>query len=110
MWSRLRDRQLGGFKFKRQAPVGEFVVDFVCLDRQLIVEVDGGQHAEQTADDLVRTQRLEALGYRVVRYWNNEVMGNIYGVLADLLKYLGESTSPRPSPHVWGEGENGAAR
>src|SRR6266571_3253212 len=80
LWLALRDRRLGGFKFARQQPIGPYFPDFVCRERRLIVEVDGGQHADNSADQ-VRDAYLRALGYRVVRVWNNEVLGNLDGVL-----------------------------
>ncbi len=81
MWSKLRDRRFLGLKFKRQAPIGQFVVDFVCLDAKLIIEVDGGQHSERLAADMKRTRTLESMGYLVMRFWNNDVLTNIEGVL-----------------------------
>src|SRR5947209_844696 len=84
LWSKLRDRQLDGFKFVRQEPVGTHYADFVCRERRLVVEVDGGQHADRAADRQ-RDSDLSALGYRVIRIWNNEVMGNLDGVLEVLL-------------------------
>jgi very-short-patch-repair endonuclease len=87
VWRYLRNRQLGGFKFVRQKPIGHYYVDFVCRDRQLIVEVDGGQHAN-SEDDRKRDAELAALGYRIVRMWNNEVLENIDGVMQMLLSEL----------------------
>jgi very-short-patch-repair endonuclease len=87
LWSRLRDRQLGGFKFVRQEPIGRYYADFVCRERRLIVEVDGGQHAESRSDRH-RDADLTALGYRVVRLWNNEIVDNIEGVLQALFSQL----------------------
>lgn len=81
LWSRLRRRQLDGHYFRRQVPVGRFIVDFLCKERRLIVEVDGGQHAERRRADAARSLRLQARGYRVIRFWNNDVIGNIDGVL-----------------------------
>ena len=81
IWSKLRDRRFQGIKFKRQKPIAGYIVDFVALDLKLIVEVDGGQHAEHSAEDAIRTQRLEESGYHVVRFWNHDVLGNIEGVL-----------------------------
>jgi very-short-patch-repair endonuclease len=72
LWTRIRDRQLGGFKFVRQEPIGPYYVDFVCRERRLIVELDGGQHAE-SLEDKQRDSKLRALGYRVMRVWNNDV-------------------------------------
>src|SRR5579863_525367 len=80
LWSRLRRKQLDGFRFRRQQPLGNYVVDFFCPEAKLIVEVDGGQHAESASDD-VRTRWLEARGDRIVRFWNNDVLANTEGVL-----------------------------
>ncbi|AXS42082.1 endonuclease domain-containing protein [Breoghania sp. L-A4] len=88
LWHRLRNRQLGGWKFRRQVPVDRFVADFLCEDARLIVELDGGQHAERLAEDAERTAVLEACGYRVARYWNPEIFDNIDGVLEDILAHL----------------------
>ena len=84
LWQKLRNRQLNGFKFRRQAPIGTYIVDFSCSDLKLIVEVDGGQHAEQQRYDSARTEYLESLGFTVIRFWNNEVLTNIDGVLETL--------------------------
>ena len=88
MWSRLRDRRLDGVKFKRQKPIAGYIVDFVALDLKLIVEIDGGQHAERAAEDAARTKVLEESGYHVVRFWNHDVLGNIDGVLEALVQEL----------------------
>ena len=100
LWSRLRDRRLGGYKFRRQHSLGPFVVDFLCTERRLAVEVDGGQHAANAARDRARTRWLETRGIRVVRFWNNEVLENLDGVCTRLLEMLrhGNTPSPRPSP------------
>ena len=89
LWSHLRGRQLGNHKFRRQAPLGPYVVDFCCLQQKLVLEVDGGQHAERTEEDLARTAALEADGYRVLRFWNNDVMHNIDGVMDTIATALG---------------------
>jgi very-short-patch-repair endonuclease len=91
MWRKLRDRRLDGVKFKRQKPIGRYIVDFVALDLKLIVEIDEGQRAERSAADAARTKALEESGYRVVRYWNNDVLGNIDGVLEALVQELNTS-------------------
>jgi very-short-patch-repair endonuclease len=88
MWSKLRDRRLDGVKFKRQVPIAGYIVDFAALDMKLIVEIDGGQHAERAAEDAVRTKLLEESGYHVVRFWNHDVLGNIQGVLESLVQEL----------------------
>ena len=86
LWSAVRDRRLGGFKFRRQATIGPFIVDFLCVEALLIVELDGGQHNEQA--DAARTTFLEARGYRVVRFWNSDVIENFNGVLETILSAL----------------------
>lgn len=90
LWLALRDRRLAGFKFRRQVPVGPFIVDFLCYDARLVIEVDGGQHAEFTRDAR-RDQWLAANDFRVLRFWNNDVLTNIEGVLTLLLDSLGRS-------------------
>jgi very-short-patch-repair endonuclease len=80
LWAVLRARQLDGFKFRRQHPVGPFIVDFVCLERSLVIEVDGGQHAENPGDAM-RTRWLAEHGWRVLRFWNNEVESALDGGL-----------------------------
>ena len=87
LWSRLRRRQLGGFRFRRQQPIGPYIVDFFCPEARLIVEVDGGQHANSAADE-IRTRWIEERGYRVIRFWNNDVLGNTEGVLLNILGTL----------------------
>lgn len=74
LWKHLRMRQIEGHKFRRQQPLGRYVVDFVCLEKKLIVELDGGQHAEQVARDTERTAWLERQGFRVLRFWNHQVL------------------------------------
>jgi very-short-patch-repair endonuclease len=81
LWRHLRMEQVEGFKFRKQAPVGRYVVDFACLEEKLVIEVDGGQHDARRAADEVCTRVLGTQGYRVLRFWNNEVLGNIDGVL-----------------------------
>jgi very-short-patch-repair endonuclease len=88
MWSRLRGRRLQGIKFKRQVPIANYIVDFVALDLKFIVEVDGGQHQIRAAADAERTRVLEEWGYHVVRVWNNDVLGNIDGVLEAILQEI----------------------
>jgi very-short-patch-repair endonuclease len=80
-WNRVRARQLDGFRFRRQAPIGNYVVDFVCPEGKLIVELDGGQHDAEADKDSERSAGLESKGYRVVRFWNNQMFENIEGVL-----------------------------
>jgi very-short-patch-repair endonuclease len=107
LWSRLRSRQLRSFKFRRQHPIGPFITDFCCFKRRLVVELDGGQHANRTADDQKRTAFLVARGYRVLRFWDNEVMENIDGVLQRIVEVLGEpsvNSEPSPVPSPTGRG------
>jgi very-short-patch-repair endonuclease len=95
LWYYLRAGRLHGFTFRRQVPLGSYVVDFLCEQARLVVELDGGQHAERVEYDASRTQWLNARGYRVVRFWNNDVLANTEGVMAAIEADL---PSPRPSP------------
>ncbi|GLQ94797.1 endonuclease domain-containing protein [Dyella acidisoli] len=104
MWYHLRGRPLSGYRFRRQHEIDRYIVDFVCSDARLIVELDGGQHAEQMQEDAYRTQRLETLGYRVLRFWNNDVLTNTYAVLEVILEALA-SVAPHPNPLPGGERE-----
>lgn len=81
LWWELRARRLDGFKFKRQVPIGRYIADFLCFECKLIIELDGSQHLEQIEYDEARTCWLEAQGYRVVRYWNIDVLLNIEPVM-----------------------------
>jgi len=100
LWQFLRSRQLGGFRFRRQAPIAGYIADFVCPELKLVIELDGGQHLEQSDYDAHRTLVLERHGYRVLRYWNNDALAATADVLADVLRTMEEreSTPPRPSP------------
>ena len=100
LWTRIRGRRLGGFKFARQEPIVRYYVDFVCRERRLIVELDGGQQADSTQDGH-RDRALCALGYRVIRIWNNDVIENLDGVLETLLSELEKSPlTPALSPQA----------
>lgn len=81
LWSRLRNRQLAGRKFRRQVPLLEYVADFASLDAKLIIELNGGQHADQVEADEKRTRTFEAIGFIVLRFWNADVFTNLEGVL-----------------------------
>ena len=105
LWTRIRGRQLAGFKFVRQEPIGRYYADFLCRERRLIIELDGGQHAESRGDRH-RDSALCALGYRVIRIWNNDVIENLDGVLQALVSELEDGPSPQPSPRKRGEGDN----
>jgi len=93
LWRYLRHKQIDGYKFRRQHPLGQYVVDFVCLETMLVIEVDGGQHAESIRRDERRTAFLEKQGFRVLRFWNNEVLGNINGVIATIMRVIEEQLS-----------------
>jgi very-short-patch-repair endonuclease len=86
LWARLRDRQLGGLKFRRQHPIGRFIVDFYCAGCGLVVEVDGDTHAEQVEYDQARTAWLEAQGYHVIRFANRDVHQQTDAVLEAILR------------------------
>jgi very-short-patch-repair endonuclease len=96
LWRHIRLRQIGGHKFRRQHPMGSYIADFACIECKLIVEVDGGQHAEQLEYDAMRTAWLEAHGYRVLRFWNNDVLQNIEGVVASIRVALGVDAGGAP--------------
>jgi len=94
LWNRIRSRAINGHKFVRQEPIGPYVVDFVCRERRLSIEVDGGQHATDTRD-AVRDEWLIAHRYRVMRFWNNDVLRNIDGVLQAIAAALAEAPLTR---------------
>jgi len=95
LWYRLRSRSINGHKFVRQEPIEPYIVDFICREKRLIVELDGGQHADSRRDQ-VRDKWLIDHGYRVVRFWNNDVMKNIEGVLETIATELDAETPPHP--------------
>jgi len=90
LWYRLRNRRLNSHKFRRQVAIGRYFVDFLCPAKRLIIEVDGGQHAEAAPYDQHRTEFLKRQGYRVVRYWNHDVLSRTEEVLEDILRQLAE--------------------
>jgi very-short-patch-repair endonuclease len=96
MWYHLRAHRFMGLKFKRQKPMGRYIIDFVCVEQMLIIEIDGGQHADQVKYDQYRDAWLRNQGYTVLRFWNNEVMQQIEGVLEKI--HLTLTLSPSPSP------------
>lgn len=89
-WKHLRGKRLGGYRFRRQQPLGQYILDFVCVDAKLVIEIDGGQHAEQTAYDETRTRYLQNLGFAVIPFWNNEVLQQTDAVLTAILHKLEE--------------------
>jgi len=95
LWFRLRARQLSRAKFRRQFPIGTFIADFCCYERRLVIELDGGHHAEHMEADQSRTDFFVSQGYRVLRFWNNEVTENIDGVLEQITETLTLSLSQR---------------
>jgi len=96
LWRYLRLRQVGGYKFCRQQPLGPYIVDFVSLEKRLIVEVDGGQHSEQVDYDAERSAWLEAQGFRVLRFWDNEVLRSIDVVKEVIAEALNSEFNPPP--------------
>jgi adenine-specific DNA-methyltransferase len=106
LWHCLRARRLGGHKFRRQWTIGRYIVDFCCLESMLVVEADGGQHTASV--DRRRTETLRAQGYRILRFWNHDILTNPDGVLFVILEALGgekkqEDPHPNPLPQA-GEG------
>ena len=112
LWSILRSRQFEGAKFRRQQPIGPFIADFVCQEQRLIVEADGGQHADSNSD-ASRTTFLESRGYRVLRFWNNDILESLDGVARAIAAALAtphpaQASPESPSPSR-GEGSFGAS-
>lgn len=108
LWRFLRRRQLFGARFRRQLPIGPYIVDFACMEQRLIIELDGGQHQCTEEYDRKRTRYLESCGYRVIRFWNNDVLTqteSVLSVIADAIK----SPHPNPPP-LAGEGAGRSAR
>ena len=112
VWQRIRYRQLGGFRFRRQAPIGPFIADFVCFEARFILELDGGQHATQVEADAARTRWLEGQGFRVMRVWNNEVFEDWDSVAEGIVTALTVPLTPHPNPPPQGgrEPEGGPER
>ncbi|WP_244446255.1 endonuclease domain-containing protein [Devosia riboflavina] len=113
LWSHIRDRQLLGCKLVRQLPVGPFIADFACREADLIIELDGGQHAENLRDEQ-RTAVLARHGYAVIRFWNGDILTNIDGALEAIAGYLAKAPSPglrfaKSDLSPEGRGEEGAA-
>ena len=92
LWNHIRNRQINGDKFVRQEPIGRYICDFVCREKLIVIEVDGGQHLESVRDE-VRDRSLRAQGYRVMRFWNNDVLSNIEGVLTVINEALQEASA-----------------
>jgi very-short-patch-repair endonuclease len=101
LWRLLRSRQISGLKFRRQHPFGDYILDFVCLENKLVIEVDGGQHGNQASYDENRTQKLQTAGFRVLRFWNNEILKEIESVKEKIWLVAQELQShppPKPPP------------
>ena len=96
LWNHLRAKQIEGVKFRRQEPIDNYIVDFVCFENRLIIEVDGGQHATEIEKDIGRDNYLKNNGFRILRFWNNEVFTNIDGVLEIIRVNCLKSPSPIP--------------
>ena len=99
LWHHLRHKQLAGYKFRRQQPIGKYIVDFVCMPEKLIIELDGSQHAEQQNYDRQRDAFLKEEGYRVLRYWNNSLLSDCFAVLEDIFNHLVGVPATVPPPH-----------
>ena len=97
LWMRIRGRELAAAKFRRQYSIGPYIVDFCCIDHRLVIELDGGQHLENVDADRERTVFLERLGFRVMRFWDNQVLTNTDAVLEDILEQLGANSTVRHS-------------
>ena len=91
LWQMLRNHKFYGLEFRRQYPISDYIVDFICREKKIIIELDGGQHNEpnEIISDTKRTDILNSLGYKVIRFWNNEVDNNIEGVMAKIMKECG---------------------
>jgi very-short-patch-repair endonuclease len=98
IWQKLRFWQVDGCKFRRQQPLGNYIVDFVCLEKRLIIEVDGGQHAEDANYDTDRDAWLRNQSFVILRFWNNDVLKNIDGVMEVIVKKLQSTPYLNPSP------------
>ena len=98
LWRHLRNRELLGHKFRRQHAIGGYIADFICIEAKLIVEADGGQHVDHANEDVERTDDLATLGYRVLRFWNDDVLLHTDAVLEVVIKALEAHPHPRPSP------------
>ena len=94
LWQALRGKQLNGHRFRRQHPIGKYIADFVCIEQKIVIELDGGQHQDQSGYDEQRTAFLRTGGWQVMRFWNNDVLNNFDGVL---LTIAGNLTAAPPS-------------
>jgi very-short-patch-repair endonuclease len=102
VWQMLRSHQMNGYKFRRQVPIGRYIADFVCHEARLIVEIDGGQHDRSSPREAKRSGFLQNEGYRILRFWNNEVLANRDGVHETIADELGRITPTQTLPHQGG--------
>jgi very-short-patch-repair endonuclease len=102
VWQILRSHQIKGHKFRRQVPIGRYIADFACHEARLIVEIDGGQHGRSSLQEVERSAFLQNEGYRILRFWNNEVLENLDGVHATITAELGRITPTQTLPHQGG--------
>ncbi len=100
LWKHLRLKQINGFKFRRQQPIGVYIVDFVCFEIKLIIELDGSQHIEEKEKDAARDSWLKLQGFTVLRFWNNDIKNNKAGVFTVIYNYC--STHPPLAPPIKG--------
>jgi very-short-patch-repair endonuclease len=94
LWARLRSRSLSDFRFRRQFPIGNFIADFACPKSRLVIELDGAQHLDRTAQDTWRSKLIEQHGYKVIRFWDSEVLTDIAGVLERIEQALRSAPVP----------------
>ena len=97
LWRHLRNRQCGGYKFRRQVNIGRYIADLVCLDAKLIIEIDGGHHLQQECSDSIRSRDLELRGFRLLRFWNHEILNDTVLVLEAIYRALNDPLIPGPS-------------
>jgi very-short-patch-repair endonuclease len=107
LWFHLRLRQIDGAKFRKQAPIGRYIVDLVCFERNLVIELDGGQHAERIEEDAVRTSWLNSRGFRVIRFWNYVIFEDLEAVLESIGLALLATPHPNPPPQGGRESDIG---
>lgn len=104
LWSRLRNRQLGEFKFRRQHPIGKYIVDLCCIEAKLVIELDGESHGEQVEYDKKRTQEIAECGYREIRFTNRYVVNSLDDAWEVILQSCLANVSPSPHPSLRGRG------
>lgn len=103
LWKHLRGKRLFGLKFRRQEPIGKYIVDFVCHEKKVIIELDGGQHSEELERDQKRDRWFRGEGFKVLRFWNNDVLSQTEEVLETIMKNCLESPSPSSPPIKGGD-------